>query len=226
MAISFVRTLILYVLIVAAMRIMGKRQMGELEPSELVVAVLISDLAAIPLQDTGIPLLYGIVPALTLVACEILVSAIVIKNIRLRAFICGKPNILVKNGEIVQSEMKKNRFTLDELGVELRKQGISDISTVQYAILETDGTLSILLYPDSAPATPKLLGIKAEPEEYPVIVINEGRIIGQNLGVLGLDRDWLMRELKNRQVKNVKDVYIMSVTAGKKIFFLKKETAR
>ena len=226
MAVSFVRTIILYILIVIAMRIMGKRQMGELEPTELVVAVLISDLAANPLQDMGIPLLYGLIPVITLIACEILVTGIVMKNIHWRGIICGKPSFIIKNGTISQKEMKKNRLTIDELWIELRKQSIIDLSTVKHAILETDGTLSVLLSPDYAPATPRQLNLPTETSEYPIIVVSDGRTLSENLKVLGLDGRWLQKELNNQNIKSPKEVFLMTVTSDKKIFLQKKEEAK
>lgn len=201
------------------MRIMGKRQLGELEPAELVVAVLISDLAAHPLQDPGIPLLYGLIPVITLLCCEVLISAGLVRSIRFRALVCGRPSIIIDNGKIVQREMKRNRFTVDELTEELRKKEILDIASVQYAILETDGTLSTILYAHSAPATPEQLGMTVQEADYPVIVINDGRIMTENLHRVGRDRRWLQAELKKRGIKEAAQVYIMTVDSSGKVFF-------
>lgn len=223
MAVSFIRTVILFFLIMVAMRIMGKRQMGELEPTEFVVAVLISDLAANPLQDMGTPLLYGIIPVLTLISCEILISGLILKNIKVRSIICGKPSIIINNGVLNQKEMKKNRFTIDELMVELRKQSITKPDTIKHAILETDGSLSVLLYPEFAPITPHQLNIKPENDEYPVIIINDGRVLHNNLITIGLSDGWLNAELKRRKIRDANEVFIMTVTADKKIFCLKKD---
>ncbi len=142
--IAFVRTVILYVFIIAGIRLMGKRQVGELEPSELVLALILADLAAVPMQDFGIPLLSGVIPILTLLALTMLISMLTMKSVKFRALICGRPSIIVENGILHQREMAKNRFTVDELMEELRMKGISDISTVKYAILETYGQLSVL----------------------------------------------------------------------------------
>ena len=223
MAISFIRTVILFCLIVVALRIMGKRQLGELEPSELVVAVLISDLASHPLQDTGTPLLYGVIPVLTLLSCEILISGFVVKSLKFRSLISGKPNILIDNGQIIQREMRKNRFTIDELCVELRKQGILDISTIQYAVLETDGSLSVILYPDESPLTPKAAGLTTDSPAYPVILINEGHVLDDNLKVVGVDTSWLRDQLRKYSIKSPKDVYLMTADKNKKVYFAPKE---
>ncbi len=223
MGVSFVRTVIVFLLLIVSIRIMGKRQLGELEPLELVVAVLISNLAAQPLQDTGTPLLYGIVPVLTLLSSQLIISGLSVRFGRFRRLVSGKPSILIDNGAIVQSEMKKCRLSVDELYVELRINGVTDISTVRHAILETDGTLSVLPYAKFAPATPEELNINAPDNGLPVSVIAEGRVLSDNLKLLGHDEKWLASQLKKRSVQRVKDVYLMTVDGAGKIYFAKKE---
>jgi uncharacterized membrane protein YcaP (DUF421 family) len=223
MAIAIIRTLILYAAIIVSLRIMGKRQIGELEPAELVVAVLISDLAAHPLQDIGTPLLYGLIPVLTLLCCEVLITAFVVKSVKFRAFICGKPSVIIHEGKIIQKEMKKNRVTPDELSEQLRKKDIADISTVKYGILETDGTLSTLLYTDQSPVTPKQMNMPTDDLGYPVIVINNGRVITDNLQKMGLNAAWLTKQLKNRNIKKPQDVYLMTVDESSRIYFSVKD---
>lgn len=222
MAISIFRTIIIYASLMLSMRVMGKRQLGELEPAELVIAVLISDLASHPLQDPGIPLLYGLIPVFTLLSCEVLISAGLIKSVRFRSFICGRPSILIDNGKIIQQEMRKNRYTVDELTEELRKKEILDIATVQYAILETDGTLSTILFENEAPITPKQMGVEVTGESYPVIIVNDGTLMPENLKSMGRNEKWLEKELEKRGVKDVKDVYVMSVDSMGKIYFAAK----
>ena len=151
LAIILIRTLIIFTALVLAMRLLGKRQLGEMELSELVVAVLVADIAVNPLQDTDMPLIYGLVPLLVLFCCEIIISGLTLKSIRLRQLLYGKPSLLIEKGKIAQREMTKNRFTLDELTQELRNQGILDIASVEYAILETNGQLNIVLYPAEQP---------------------------------------------------------------------------
>ena len=138
MAILIFRTLIVYITLLGAMRLLGKRQLGELELSEFVVAALLADMASHPLQDIGIPLINGLVPVLTLFCCEVLVSGVALKSLRLRTLLFGKPSLLIWRGVIDQKELRKNRFTLDELTQELRSQGVTDLSKVEYGILETD----------------------------------------------------------------------------------------
>lgn len=144
MSISFIRTLILYLLVITGLRIMGKRQIGEMQPSELVVAIMISDLATIPMQETGIPLFSGIIPIFTLIIMEILLSQFSLKNKKFRRIMTGKPNVIIHNGQILEDEMKKIRFNMDDLNEQLRIQGYTGIRDINFAILETNGQLSII----------------------------------------------------------------------------------
>ena len=223
MLISIFRTVILFFVLMAAMRLMGKRQLGELEPSELAVTVLISELAANPLQDPGFPLLYGLIPVLTLLCCEILVSGAVVRSIRFRAFLCGKPSIVIDCGTIVQAEMRKNRLTIDELYEALRSQGVLDLRTVRYGVLETNGTLSILLNEADAPLTPRTAKTPVSENGYPVIVINNGRILDNNLRVLGRSRQWLQKQLKKQGCDRAEQVYLMTAASNGTIICQRKD---
>ncbi len=225
MAVTMIRTIIIFLAIVITMRLMGKRQLGELEPAELVVAVLISDLASQPLQDPGTPLLYGLIPVITLFCCEILISAGIMNSLKFRSLVCGRPSMIIDNGKIVQREMRKNRFTLDELAEELRKKDILDIATVQYAVLETDGTLSTILYPEEAPVTPKALKLEVEKARYPVILINDGKVLAHNLKAIGRDENWLDKQVRAKGAKTFEDVYIMTADASDNIFFAMREVS-
>ena len=153
MAISFIRTVILYLLVIIGLRIMGKRQIGEMQPSELVVAIMISDLAAIPMQDTGIPIFSGVIPIFTLVVMELLLSQISLKSKKFRRLMTGKPSVVIHNGTILKDEMKKLRFNMDDLKEQLRIQGYIEISEINFAILETNGQLSIIPKPKNRQAT-------------------------------------------------------------------------
>ena len=182
MVTAFVRTILLYFIIMLGLRLMGKRQIGELEPTELVLTMLISDLAAVPMQDFGIPLLNGVVPIVTLLALSMLLSYGCMRSIRLRRLVCGSPTTLIKDGQLQQAAMRANRFTLDELIEALRSQGVTDLTTVKYAILETDGRLSVLLYPAEQPATPKQLGRAVKDDLFlPQVLINDGRVLDGGL---------------------------------------------
>ena len=221
---ALIRTIILYFLLMAGLRLMGKRQIAELEPSELVLALLISDLAAIPMQDFGIPLFNGVFPILTLLSLSMIISVLNLKSLRLRKFICGSPTLIIRDGQLLQNEMRKTRFTVDELMEDLRQQGISDLSTVQYAILETNGDLSTMLYPQHQPLTHKTARQESlDDPGLPIVVISDGQLLHQNLKILGLDRDWLHQQLKKYHITSVKSVFLMTVDKQRNIYLLKKE---
>ena len=223
MAIVLIRTLIIYLTLLITMRLMGKRQLGEMELSEFVVAALIADLAAHPLQDIGIPLLNGIVPVLTLFCCEVFIAAASMKSIKFRSLLFGRPSIVIQNGSILQQEMRLNRFTPEELMQELRKQGVYDINRVQYAVLETNGTLNVMSYPEDKPVTAKILGINAENESYPSIVINNGRILDNNLRWLGFDRNWLVKQLREEHLSGPEGIYLMLADRDGRTYIAEKE---
>ncbi len=223
MAIVILRTAIIYFTLLAAMRIMGKRQLGEMELSEFVVASLIADLAAHPLQDVGIPMTNGLVPVLTLFCFEILIAGLSMRSIRLRTLLFGKPSILVRRGVIDQREMRSNRFTADELMQELRNQGMFDLSRVEYAILETDGKLNVIPYPAEQPPTASQLGVAAPDGGCPLIVISEGRVIGRNLRALGRSDAWLREELQKKGHGEPQDIYLMTVNQSGQQYIAGKE---
>lgn len=226
MAIVFIRTLIVYAALLLTMRLLGKRQLGEMELSEFVVAALIADLAAHPLQDIGIPMMNGLIPILTLFCCEVLIAGVSMKHIRLRVLLFGKPSILISHGKIDQRELWKNRFTLDELMQEMRSQGAMDISKVEYAILETDGRLNVMLYPSEMPATASQLQLPVPDKGYPVILISDGRIIEDNLQRCGKSRSWLDKQLRERKVKSAEEVFLMMLNGAGQIYFARKEASR
>lgn len=223
MAIVIVRTLIVYFALLLSMRLMGKRQMGEMELSEFVVAALIADLAAHPLQDMGIPLLNGLVPVAVLLCCEVLLAGLSYRSIRLRALLFGKPSLLIVRGQINQPEMRHNRFTADELLEVLRSQGYTDISSIEYGVLETDGKLNLIPYPAERPVTAAQMNRSAADSGYPHIIISDGRVLEANLLHLGLDRNWLDQKLCRLGVRDSKDVYLMTVDEGWHVFLSRKE---
>ena len=211
MVIAVVRTIILYLLIIAGIRLMGKRQVGELEPSELVLALIIADLAAVPMQDFGIPLLAGIIPIFTPLCITMILSVLTMKSIRFRAIICGRPSIIVENGEVNQREMRKNRFTVDELNEELRGQGVTDLSTIKYAILETNGKVSVILYANQRPVSAEQMDLFPDDTGLPMVIINDGRLQADNLKTKGFNDEWLRKRLGEHGVSSVRDVILMTV---------------
>ena len=221
---ALIRTIILYFLIMAGLRLMGKRQIGELEPSELVLALLISDLAAVPMQDFGIPLINGVLPILTLLSLSMIISVLNLKSIRFRDLICGSPTVIIQEGHVLQNEMRRTRFTVDELIEELRQQGVVDLATVQYAILETNGKLSVLLYPDYQPLTPKSAqNHKVDDTGLPTVLISDGRLLERNLHRLHLDHTWLQRRLEENNIPSIQSLFLLTVDKQHQLYFLKKE---
>ncbi|MBC5736289.1 MULTISPECIES: DUF421 domain-containing protein [Oscillospiraceae] len=223
MVIAFLRTIILYLLIIAGVRLMGKRQVGELEPSELVLALIIADLAAVPMQDFGIPLLSGIIPILTLLCITMILSVLTMRSVKFRAIICGRPSIIVENGKLHQREMKKNRFTVDELMEELRMKGVSDISTVKYAILETNGQISVLPYANQLPVTAEQMNVAPDDVGLPIVIINDGRVLDHNLKTRGLNHEWLEKRLSEHKVNSSKDVFLLTVDEQNRVYFVAKD---
>ncbi len=223
MFIALFRTVVLYLLIILGIRLMGKRQVGELEPSELVFTLLIADLAAVPMQDFGIPLITGVVPIVTLLCVTLLISLLTMRSIKFRSVLCGKPSIVVDNGKLCQKEMEKNRFTLDELSEELRVQGVSDLRTVRYAILETNGQLTVLLKAAEMPVTAAQMGLKPKEPGLATWIISDGRLMSENLKRRGLNDEWLAKQLAQNHVKHVKEVFALSVDEQGQVYFAKKE---
>ena len=225
MATAFFRTIILYLLLLIGLRLGGKRQIGELEPSDLVLTMLLSDLAAVPMQDFGIPLIDGIIPILTLLAMATLLSCLSLRSVRFRSLACGEPSVIISDGQIRQAAMRRNRLTLDELLEELRQQGISDLTAVKYAILETGGQLSVLLYPQHQPLTPETMGLPV-PESsvmLPADIISDGRLLEKNLRQAGYGEDWLQSQLKKAGVSRAADVFLMTADESGSVVCIKKE---
>lgn len=219
MLIILIRTLILFLSLIILMRLLGKRQMRELELSELVVSVMVADLAATPLQDTDIPLLYGLVPIIVLFACELIISGMTLTSVSFRVLMCGRPSFLIINGKIQEKEMRKVRFSVDELMEELRGKEILDISTVQYAVLETDGTLNTVLLPEHRPASAGQMKAPLSDIGYPVIIIEDGVLLENNLRHTGRDTKWLEKEIRSRGGVNVEDVFLMICYEKGDIYF-------
>lgn len=208
---ALIRTLILYILIIAGVRLMGKRQVGELEPSELVLSLIIADLASVPMQDMGIPLHTGIIPILSLLSLTMILSVLTMKSVRFRALMCGRPSIIIRDGKLDQLEMRRNRLTVDELLEELRNQGYTDLTTVKYAVLETNGQLSILPRAVEKPATAAQLHLETKEIGLPLVVISDGKLLEHNLKRLGRDRGWLDKQLRKWDCDDPKAVFLMTV---------------
>lgn len=187
MVIAFTRTIILYLLIIAGIRLMGKRQVGELEPVGAGAGPHHRRSGRRPMQDFGIPLLSGVIPILTLLCVTMILSVLTMKHVRFRALICGRPSIVVQNGQLNQREMRRNRFTVDELNEELRMQSVTDLSTVKYAILETNGRVSVILYANQRPVTAEQMNLFPDDVGLPLVIIDDGRLLERNLKLRGFN---------------------------------------
>ncbi|MHB1393287.1 MAG: DUF421 domain-containing protein [Clostridia bacterium] len=219
MLIVFVRTLILYLVIVVVLRLLGKRQIGQLQPSELVVALIIADLAAVPMANVGIPLINGIIPIITLFIMEELLSLISMKSERARGIISGKPSILIERGMIMEKELRRIRYNLNDLLEQLRLKNFFNLEDVDYAILETSGQLSVIPKAENKPATIKDLNIKPKAQQLPVTAIIDGRTISDNLYKIGLTNDWLANELRINKINSVKDVFFAYLNPERKLVY-------
>lgn len=225
MLISFIRAVILYMALILTVRLMGKRQLGEMEPMEFVVTMLIANLAAVPMQDTGIPLLAGLIPILIVLSMELLLSVCIYRSVPLRRFFCGKPVILMEDGKLLQQNLRKTRVNPDELTEYLRIQGVTDLSSVQYAILETGGAISVLLYPKFEPASAKDAGVQASGRKLPVTVISGGRLMSENLPLLGKTESWVKEVLKNYNCR-IRDVFLLTAEPGGKLYLAIRQEGR
>ncbi|MBE6943462.1 MAG: DUF421 domain-containing protein [Ruminococcaceae bacterium] len=222
MILSYLRTIILYLVLLLVIRLMGKRQVGQMEPSEFVVTMLVANLASIPMQDGAIPLYSGLVPILTVLGAELTLSFLSLKSVFVRKILCGKPVILIENGNILQSNLRKTSVTLDELTGHLREKGVLDLEEVQYAILETNGNLSVFPYPQYTPARAEDADIQVSQQFIPLTVISDGYLSKENLQKAGKDMAWVDRVLKSQNA-TVKTTWLLTVDGRDHILFLPKE---
>ena len=194
------RTILFYFALIAVIRGLGKRQVGQMEPSEFVVTMLIANLATIPMENPELGIRGGLVPLSIVFVCERVISLICLKSIRLRRILCGKPVILIENGHLLQENLRRTRVNLDELSGHLREQGVLSVESVQFAILETNGSISVFPYP-----TPP------QKQELPYTVISDGKILSANLRLLGREEAWLRKKLHGKGLKP-EQVLLMTVT--------------
>lgn len=222
MLISFIRTVILLVFIVGAVRIMGKRQIGQLQPAELVVTILLSEMAATPMQDSDIPMLNTIVAVLVLTGLEIIMSVISMKSIKLRSLLQGNSIVLVRHGIPDQKQMKRLRYTIDDLYEALRAKDVFDIADVEYAVAETDGTLSVLLKSSKQPVTKEDSGIKASDDSVPFVAVSDGKIVVRHLSECGMDSDKIERIVKVSGIP-MERIFLLTVSKNGKTNIIEKE---
>jgi uncharacterized membrane protein YcaP (DUF421 family) len=222
MLLAYTRTIILYFVLIFSVRLMGKRQIGQMEASEFVVSMLIADLAAVPMQDAAIPLLSGIVPLLTVLGLELTLSFLIMKSVIFRRFLCGKPVILIDNGKILQENLRRTRVTMDELMGHLRQKDVLDIGSVQYAILETDGNLSVFPYASKQPASAEDAKIRVNRQSLPVTIISDGHLFREDLQRAGKDTTWLRHTLGRHKARQ-ETTLLLSVDGEDRIIWIGKE---
>lgn len=224
MFIVLIRAIILYFIVVFIMRVMGKRQIGQLQPFELVIALMVSELAAMPMQNTSIPLFHGIIPIITLLVLQVFISTLQLKSEASRIIFCGKPSILIEKGKININELKNNRLNLNDLLEELRLKEYYNIEDIEYAILETGGQISIIPKSELEAATRKDLNIKTIQNKLPVTLILDGKVNNKNLKTINKDKSWLDSQLKKHNILSSDQVFLALLDSDGKLFYqLKKE---
>mgnify|MGYP004531500157 FL=1 len=222
MLVALVRTIILYILIVLALRLMGKRQIGQLQPSELVVAMMLSELASIPMENVGTPLMNGVIPILTLIIAETSFSFLTLKSRRIRKMISGAPTILIEKGQVMEKELERLRFNIDDLLEELRTSGYANILDVEYAIIESNGNLSVIPKSNKRPVTPEDLYIVAPYEGIPFLLIADGKLNEKAMQKAGITIEWLLQKLNEYDIHDIDTVFIATVDSAGKLFVQKK----
>ncbi|MBD9158656.1 MAG: DUF421 domain-containing protein [Clostridiales bacterium] len=221
MLITFVRSIILYVIVLVVMRLMGKREIGQLQPFELAIAIMIADLASVPMSEVGIPIINGIIPILSLLVMHLIISFINLKSIKMRQLICGKPSILIYRGKINEKVLIKERFTINELQERLRANNINNLADVEYAILETSGQVSIIQKPNKRTTIPEDFNIMPEYEGISYDLVVDGKIMNDNLKILNKTYEWLKKEVNKFNIEP-EEALLVTVNAKGDIFCQKK----
>ena len=224
MIISIIRTILLYAFVVFAVRLMGKRQISEMQPSELVITLIVSVIAAIPMQNTSQPLLSGIIPVMVLVALEIAASVLMMKSGKFRKIMCGSPIVVIRDGKILQNEMRRLRLTTEDLCVQLRQQDIFSIEDVQYCIVETNGKVSVLEKPQKRTPSADDLKVKIKDNKIETVVVSDGQILDNSLKLCGKNKDDVYKILKSEHTR-LKDVFLMTLDALGKYNIVQKEVS-
>lgn len=215
------RTVLFHGILILTVRLLGKRQIGEMEPSEFVVTMLLANLATIPMEEPDQPITHGLVPIALVIAAEMLMAFAMLRSIRLRRLLCGKPVILIENGRIVEENLRRTHVNLDELTMHLREQEIFDLTEVKFAILETNGQLSTLLFAKDRPASARDAGIRASETELPVTLVSDGNLMRENLAVAKRDEKWVEKELQKRNC-SLSQTLLLTVDRTGKVYFVKK----
>ncbi len=223
MLITFFRAIILYIIVLIVMRLMGKREIGQLQPFELAISIMIADLASIPMTETGIPIFNGIIPILGLLVMHLLISVINIKNLKAREVICGKPSILIYRGKINEKALKKERFTINELQERLRGNNVFHLGDVEYAILETSGQVTVIQKPEKRTTIPEDFNITPEYEGIPYDLVIDGKIMYKNLQIIGKNYAWLKKQVEKFNM-TPEEALVVTLDGKGQIFCQKKES--
>ncbi|MCL6449127.1 MAG: DUF421 domain-containing protein [Armatimonadetes bacterium] len=216
------RTILIYFIVLIVVRLMGKREIGQLSPFDFVVAIIIAELAAIPMESTGIPLWKAILPMVTLAVLEVLLSYLALHSPFLRKILDGEPQVVIKNGQILKKELRKARYNLNDLLAQLREKGIVNVCDVEFGVLETSGKLSVIPKSQKRPVTPEDLGIATGYEGLPTVLIMDGMIVKENLRSSGLDEAWLQERLGEFNIRPG-DVFLAVLGTDGKLFINKQE---
>lgn len=222
MAVALIRTIVLYAFIIFAIKMMGKRQISDLQTSELVITILISNIAAIPMQNTAQPLLTGIIPILVLICCEILASFLMLKNLKIRQLICGKPIIVINEGKIDQKAMEYLRLSTEDLSEQLRQLDVFSLDDVWFAIMETNGQMSVMKKSEKQPPDAMTLKLKVPEGELETVVVSDGIISESSLQRCNLSKEWLSEIFEKEKVK-LEEIFIMTAKKSKQYKIIKKE---
>ncbi len=222
MLITFFRAVLLYIVVLIVMRIMGKREIGQLQPFELAISIMIADLASTPMTETGIPITNGIIPILGLLVMHLIISVLNLKSTKVREIICGKPRVLINKGKIDENALRKERFTVNELEERLRGKDIYNLGDVEYAVLETSGEVSVIQKPEKRMTTPEDFNITPDYEGIPYDLVVDGKIMFKNLEKLGKNYTWLEKEIKKFGFKP--EEALVATIDGKGQFFCQKKS--
>ncbi len=222
MLITFFRSIVLYIIVLIVMRLMGKREIGQLQPFELAISIMIADLASIPMTDTGVPIFNGIIPILGLLIMHLIISLINLKSSRAREIICGRPSILIYRGKINEKTLKKERFTINELEERLRGNNIINLGDVEYAILETSGQVTVIQKPNKRTTIPEDFNIMPEYEGIPYDLVVDGKIMDDNLKSIGKNYNWLKKQVEKFNMEP-EDALVVTIDGKGQIFCQRKE---
>ena len=222
MLITFFRSIVLYIIVLIVMRLMGKREIGQLQPFELAISIMIADLASIPMTDTGVPIFNGIIPILGLLIMHLIISLINLKSSRAREIICGRPSILIYRGKINEKNLRKERFTINELEERLRGNNVINLGDVEYAILETSGQVTVIQKPDKRNTIPQDFNITPEYEGIPYDLVVDGKIMTENLKEIGKNYNWLKKQVEKFNMKP-EEALVVTIDGKGQIFCQRKE---